>query len=312
MKENNTYYDNMESNNLPDSLRVNPFIVPDNYFNEQTNRLLFFAKLDRTSKDQRAGFTVPEGYFEQLSEQTLAQAKIDQLHAESGLAVPADYFTDLSDRILAQVQIDQLQEEQFTVPQGYFEDLSQNIMAKVEEEKLRNLVQEPGFSVPEGYFETATDDIFASIAVADLKEQVQTDGFAVPTGYFEGLSTSILDQVHDKKVISMPSAQPQATEGKKVKRIAWIGAAAAACVAAFVGVYTVTNNPEQGLSAQATAHAVSLDDIPEEEILNYLSSYSDGSDLGYYAEYIYEPVDSDGIGSQIDDKELEEYLNYTL
>lgn len=312
MKENNTYYDNMEGNNLPDSLRVNPFIVPDNYFNEQTNRLLFLTQLDRTSKDQRAGFEVPNGYFDTLSEQIMSQVKIDQSQQHAGFEVPADYFTELNNRILQHVQLDQLQEEQFTVPEGYFEDLSLSILAKVSEGNLREEVQESGFEVPEQYFETSADQIMASIAVEGLKSEVQTDGFSVPTGYFEQLTTGILDQVQDEKVIQMPKSVPAATV-KKSRPVVWIGAAAAACVAAFVGVSTYNSTPtntDQAIASVASAQQVSLDEIPEDEIISYLASHSDGTDLAYYAEYIYEPEASETIGSQIEDKELEEYLNY--
>lgn len=311
MKENNTYYDNMEGNNLPDSLRVTPFIVPDNYFNEQTNRLLFLAKLDSTSKDQRAGFEVPESYFDELSEQIMSQVKIDQFQQHEGFEVPAGYFADLNDRIMQHVQIDQLQEEQFTVPEGYFTNLSDSIMAKVSEDNLQEQVKESGFEIPDQYFETSTDQIMASIAVDDLKSKVQTDGFSVPMGYFDKLTKSILDEVEDKKVIQMP--QPTPTTGRKKSRpVIWIGAAAAACVAAFVGVSTYNSDPNNVNSAATVANAqqVSLDEIPEDEIISYLASHSDGTDLAYYAEYIYEPEESAAIGSQIDDKDLEEYLNY--
>lgn len=311
MKENNTYYENLGDNQLPNSLRVNPFIVPENYFEKLAERSLFFAKLDQISDTGKIGLSTPKGFFEQQESQLLGQIKIEQFKDAETFSVPDQYFDQMSDQILAQVKIDGIKElENEEVPTGYFDDLTARILNRIEEEELTLEIAEPGFTVPEGYFEQADDQIMASIYTEELKTQVQTEGFEVPAGYFDQMSAAILDKVQDKKVIQLPSRDESKTSDsrKKGKVYAWLTSAAAACVAAVIGVsvYNADNNHPM------EAEQLSLNEIPEEEIINYLSNYSDASDLEYYAEYIYQPEESKGVGSGIDEDVLEDYLNYTL
>ena len=311
MKENNTYCENSGENQLPNSLRVNPFIVPENYFEKLAVRSLFFAKLDRISDTGKIGLSTPEGFFEQQENHVLGQIKIDQIQDAPNFAVPDQYFDQLSDQILAQVRIEGIKEmEEEQVPNGYFDNLTARILNRIEEEELTLEIAGPGFNVPEGYFEQANDQIMASIYTEALKAQVPTDGLEVPTGYFDQLSDAILDKVQDKKVISMPSRDESKSSDsrKKGKVYAWLTTAAAACVAAVIGVALYNADNNQPMQAQKLA----LNEIPEEEIINYLSNYSDASDLEYYAEYIYQPEESKGVGSGIDKEVLEDYLNYTL
>ncbi len=311
MKENNTYYENLGGNQLPNSLRVNPFIVPENYFEKLAERSLFFAKLDQISDTGKIGLSTPKGFFEEQESQLLGQIKIDQYQSVDSFTVPEQYFDQMSDQILAQVQIDGIKEmEETEVPAGYFENLTDRILNRIEEEELSLEIAEPGFTVPEGYFEDADNQIMASIYTEELKSQVQTEGFEVPAGYFENMSNAILDKVQDKKVIQLPSRDESKTSDsrKKGKVYAWLTSAAAACVAAVIGVSVYNSDNNQPMQTEK----LSLNEIPEDEIINYLSNYSDASDLEYYAEYIYQPEESKGVGSGIDEEVLEDYLNYTL
>ncbi|WP_156305948.1 hypothetical protein [Sphingobacterium endophyticum] len=311
MKENNTYYENLGDNQLPNSLRVNPFIVPENYFEKLAERSLFFAKLDQISDTGKIGLSTPKGFFEEQESQLLGQIKIDQFQSVDSFTVPEQYFDQMSEQILAQVQIDGIKEmEETEVPAGYFENLTNRILNRIEEEELSLEIAEPGFTVPEGYFEDADNQIMASIYSEELKSHVQTEGFEVPAGYFENMSNAILDKVQDKKVIQLPSRDESKTSDsrKKGKVYAWLTSAAAACVAAVIGVSVYNSDNNQPMQTEK----LSLNEIPEDEIINYLSNYSDASDLEYYAEYIYQPEESKGVGSGIDEEVLEDYLNYTL
>jgi len=311
MKENNTYYENLGDNKLPNSLRVNPFIVPENYFEKLAERSLFFAKLDQISDTGKIGLSIAKGFFEQQESQLLGQIKIEQYKNAENFKVPDQYFDQLSNQILAQVHIDgvkKLEEEE--VPKGYFDNLTARILNRIEEEELSLEIAEPGFTAPEGYFEQADDQIMASIYTEELKSKVETEGFEVPSGYFEQMSNAILEKVQDKKVILMPSRDESKTSDsrKRGKVYAWFTSAAAACIAAVIGVSVYNTDNNQPLVTEK----MSLNDIPEEEIINYLSNYSDASDLEYYAEYIYQPEESKGVGSGIDKEVLEDYLNYKL
>ncbi|SEG04825.1 hypothetical protein SAMN05421877_104217 [Sphingobacterium lactis] len=312
MKENNTYHENLEGNNLPNSLRVNPFIVPKNYFEELADRTLFLARLDQLSTAGKvSGFSVPEDFFKNQASQLISQIKIDQIDA-AAFTVPANYFDQLGEQVLGQVKIDGLQDEA-DVPAGYFEQLSSRIMDRIQEEEevaFSLELQDTGFTVPEGYFDAAEEEILANVAVEELQGLVKSDGFTVPNSYFDQLSNNILEQVQDKKVISLPSREErkEKTPAKRGKVYAWFTTAAAACVAAVIGL-SVYNGAE---NKPMEVEPVALNDIPEEEIINYLSSYSDASDLEYIAEYIYQPEETKGVGTGIDEDVLEDYLNYTL
>ena len=311
MKENNTYYENLGDNQLPNSLRVNPFIVPENYFEKLTERSLFFAKLDQISDTGKVGLSTPRGFFEQQESQLLGQIKIDQYRDVAAFNVPEGYFDQMSEQILSQVHIEEVKAmEENDVPAGYFDNLTARILNRIEDEELTLEIAEPGFTVPEGYFEAADDQIMASIYTEELKAQVATEGFEVPAGYFDQMSNVILDKVQDKKVIQMPSRNESETSvsGKKRKVFTWLTSAAAACVAAIVAVSVYNADQNQPMKTEM----MSLNEIPEDEIINYLSNYSDASDLEYYAEYIYQPEESKEVGSGIDKEVLEDYLNYNL
>src|SRR5690606_25708069 len=80
---------------LPESLRVNPFTVPDLYF-ERLNRIT----LQRCQHVEatEAALTVPTEYFVQLQERILskvAEEKLRKKISEPGFTVPEHYFTTL-------------------------------------------------------------------------------------------------------------------------------------------------------------------------------------------------------------------------
>jgi len=311
MKEYNTYYENLGDNQLPNSLRVNPFIVPENYFEKLAERSLFLTKIDQISDSGRIGFNTPKGFFENQESQLLSQIKIDHYKNVDHFSVPEGYFDQMNEQILSQVNIEgRMVANEDEVPAGYFDSLTSRILNRIEEEELTLEIAEPGFTVPEGYFKTAEDNIMTSVYAEDLKSKVEKDGFEVPSGYFEQMSNAILDKVQDKKVIQLPSRdESKSSDSKKKGKIyVWLTSAAAACIAAVISVSVYNTDANNPMSMEK----ISLNDIPEQEIINYLSSYSDASDLEYYAEYIYQPEESKGIGNGIDEEVLEDYLNYTL
>jgi len=307
MKENNTYFENTGSNNLPNSLRVNPFIVPDNYFDDFKDHLQARINLDTINSQHNEGFTIPNGYFDNLSSQVISNIKVGQLKAESALSVPKHYFDELTEQVLAQTKIDAMNSVLPTVPDGYFDGLSDRILEKVTADTFPVLRKEDGFTVPLGYMEENEEAIMAHITVQGWKENIGTTGFQVPQGYFDQLTDRVMDETQIPAPIQLPKRKTIPATSP-FKKYAWFSAATAACIAAIVtvGNYHATDkNP-------VTATTSSLEGIPDEEIIRYLSNYSDASDLAEFAEYIYEPKDSKGIGSEIADEELENYLNYAL
>ncbi len=106
MKEENTYNE-QGSNNLPDYLRVNPFNVPEGYFDMLENNIL-----DRVTEQRLktlasdTGFEVPEGYFEENESAILgriAEQKLKDKVSTDGYQIPTGYFDTLSTRIIDSV-----------------------------------------------------------------------------------------------------------------------------------------------------------------------------------------------------------------
>lgn len=274
MKEDNTYYDEMDGLNLPGSLRVNPFVVPESYFDQLSFSVLSRARLDRLSNAEKTGFSVPESYFSRLTDNIQLQIKMEQYKgtAHREWDVPKGYFDDLSDKILAQTRLEAVvKQDVFDVPMGYFENLSAHIQAKIFEDKL--------------------------------KEQVPADGFAIPEDYAGLLKDTIVAQTAGK--------ERQKTIVRRLNFNKWIQYVAAACVAVVIGVasYNSVNNEAQGSFSESH-----LSSIPDDEIINYLSALNDSHDILYIMECIdhSHPHDSEGICTHVKENDIEDYLNYAL
>jgi len=82
-------------------------------------------------------FAVPDQYFEGLSDKICAAVFVDELKAKAGFPeseVPAGYFEQLPDEINAKITLDALQlpkQPGFTVPDGYFDRINATILEKV-------------------------------------------------------------------------------------------------------------------------------------------------------------------------------------
>ena len=125
---------------MPDYLRVNPFGVPEGYFNHLENNIL--AKI--------------------------AEQKLKQQVSDTGFAVPPDYFAQLEEhiqgRLFEQKLKDSISADSYQVPQGYFEELTDRIKASVALEQLMTPTKEEGFEVPTGYFESLSSRIMDKVA----------------------------------------------------------------------------------------------------------------------------------------------------
>src|SRR5690606_41944146 len=91
----------------------------------------------------------------------------------------------------------------------------------------------------------------------------------------------------------------------------WIRYAAAACVGAVLGTasYNAVLNQEEHIELNIEAHLAS---IPEQDIIHDLASSRDSDDILYITEYLYQPEESEGVGSHIKEDDIEDYLNYML
>ncbi len=81
-------------------------------------------------------FLVPEGYFEKMHEQLQAQISIHQFdNQQDFFQLPDQYFDTLEGQISSRVKLEQLvgnaAGEVFSVPENYFESLEDKINAKI-------------------------------------------------------------------------------------------------------------------------------------------------------------------------------------
>lgn len=271
MKEDNTYYDEMDGLNLPGSLRVNPFVVPENYFEQLSSSVLSQIRLQQLSDPEKKAFSVPDTYFSQLTAHIQLHLKMEQYKKTEHTAwnVPKGYFEGLSRNIISQARIETARTEEFDVPSGYFESLSEHMQTKVFEEQL--------------------------------KEKISTDGFTVPVSH--------VDTLKEKIIATTVGKEAQKTKVRKLNFNMGIRYAAAACVAMVLGIVSY-NSLNKG--PQANLIESPLASIPEEQIINYLSASNNSDDIIYIMEYIYQPNGSEGICSQIEENDIEDYLNYML
>ncbi len=318
MKENGTYHDGLEYINLPESLRENPFNVPENYFSDLESKVIAHVKLVEC-KDESI-FEVPEGYFDNLSDAIMCKIAEDNLKnqvSSDGFEIPSQYISELTSTIFDRISEDQLKEaiasDGFTIPSDYDQSLENSIFSRIAEEKLKETISTDGFSVAAGYEETLESAIFARIAEKKIKESIVEPGFDLPQHYFETLSDKIIHAVREPEKRNTPIHQI----GRPKKWYARYAVAASFAAMLSIGGYwgyqyqqqenvPIANVTEEQLSQH-------LSEIPKQEIINYLAASASGDDMIYMAQYTDEAnLPTKGFGSNISQQEIEDYLNYTL
>lgn len=129
MKEKHTYHHVDASVKLPELLRVNPYTVPNGYFENLSFRTI--QKCQNTG-DGPSTFGVPDGYFEQLTDSItvkIAEQTLRTTVNESGFVVPDDYFSASEQRLMAIRKINErVTDTGFTIPDHYFDTLPHRIM----------------------------------------------------------------------------------------------------------------------------------------------------------------------------------------
>lgn len=323
MKENNTYSENHSDFKLPDSCRISPFVVPDNFFTDQQEAIQRQVKITKYFNQEFISHqTVPEGYFDQMESSIFAKIAESNLKDQvnlDGFTAPVEYFDALEDTILSNVLVEQLKdasdESSFAIPTGYFDSLQEKIEEKIFESTLKEEVSTDGFGIPEHYFESLNEQILSTVALEKSQNQDADEAFSVPSGYFESLTQKIIQSVKEEettpeptKVISMPSRS-------------WTSYASAAAVALVVGVGSyfaiqkddaqVVNTAQQFASTPAP---VDLVEVSDQELVSYLAQELDSDELIQLASLVKEKSDQPVqlLDKQIDDKDIEEYLNYML
>lgn len=320
MKEINTYHDELGGNKLPEALRVNPFTVPPDYFNAQESVILSLIKLEKLEILNENRVT-PEGYFEKLQDNILAKVaeqKLKDQVSTTGFEVPQHYFEESARQIQVKIFEETLRRQVtttgFTIPVDYIDVAKDAILNRIAEEQLKAIVDRDGYEVPAAYFETLEQDTISNIAVEKLKAEVMETGYGVPVGYFDLLSKTLSKKIQaetvskETKVVPL-SAERETTITRLPSRKRWAKYTAAAAVAAIISIGSYLSFNQQDTTTYS--ENISLSEIPDEAIISYLAQVSDGDDLIFFSEYLDIPENVE-IGSQVDDNDIEEYLNYML
>ena len=230
--------------------------------------------LERFSKEN--AFTVPSGYFEEAGQRILSVIKLKEINngdTAQGFSVPQNYFEELSANIQSRVNIEAIagtEEKGFTIPQGYFEQLTDTIQSRINIETVVEN-QDTGFAVPQNYFENLQQQITSRIAVEEMLE-ANTPEFTVPDNYFEDLNRNILNKTFNK----------DAALRKTIVRKLWASNtfkyATAACLALIVGTSVFLREAQQPLVHTQTLLHKQVENIPVDEIKDYLELNTDASD----------------------------------
>ena len=322
MKENNTYNEELGGKNLPDSLRVNPFAIPENFFEQQQEQILkqfqlesIITKVNVSEPENATEQNVPEGYFESLSNNIfakIAERELKEKISDDGFTVPNQYFEELSLNIDSTISENNLKSIvptlDFNVPDDYFSNTEDQIFSKLAENKLREHIGlESGFAVPENYFDQAQSAIESKIIIKKWPSQLGVNHFSVPVGYFEKLTDKILEKTsnstkQETSIITLP------------RRMDWRKYSAAAAIALIIGTtsYLGLQNTDFN-SNQISKSDVNFEHLSDEDIISYLAQVSEGEDLIHLVEYVSDANDEAiQLNSEIESDEIEEYLNYML
>lgn len=284
MKELNTYHEHSEDPKFPDSLRVNPFTVPENYFRETQSVLISTLRLDSTKSSNP--FSIPDNYFEILNQQIKVQTALPLSTETNGMEVPDRYFEELSSRISAQLT----------------------------EAKWKEIVPETGFTIPQGYFEQAEEQLTGQINMEMLGASLKQNAFDVESNYFDELPSRILGKIkgENNAVVQPKTLDNVRKMGRTTQRWTRILAAASVIAILSLGVFFGLNQNAPTAQPVAVSQEVSLEDIPDEELANYLAMNNDG--LDYLVEYItLDDTERDELSvTDFPDQDLEEYIKLML
>lgn len=191
-----------------------------------------------------------------------------------------------------------LHETPFSVPEEYFHNLTDVILQK----KDIKSNSDKTWSVPPNYQQELTNDILLKVSEAKLKSTVAADGLTVPTGYFDQLHSSILKKTtqEDGKIVSFP----------KRRKLSWFRYTSAACIALAVSIFAFYQLSDEEVEPTTAQVEDIIDEIPDDEIINYLTFYSEPSDYLILSEELSE--ESTDFKDTFSSEEIESYLENSI
>lgn len=176
----------------------------------------------------------------------------------------------------------------FSVPDNYFNILSNRLKGEVILIDIES--KNRAFKIPDNYFKNLKEQI----KVQSFLPLQQKEEFDIPTRYFENNKTIILEKIN-------PSKQ----KFSKTITLAFIRYAAAACILLTTSFGIYLNSLNVKTNAQA------LSKIPSADLESYLQQNIESSEI----QTIIENIPAETIFSiqkaEIEENDIEEYLNIT-
>ena len=282
------------------------------------NRINILSELQSVSPTVAAiapvnPYQVPEGYFESLAPQILAFLKEPEYSVlpsaiQNPYTVPRGYFDNLPEEILSLVKDDAsalLKDKSanpYTVPSGYFDNLAENILQRVKNQEnlspkeeleslsplLSKLEKTIPFTLPEGYFDDLSGNVVAGMKAIDfVNEELENlsplmnslkseNVYEVPAEYFDDLPYSVLSKVKEKK----PAKVVSMSFGKKVMRYAAAAVIFGIVITAGVLFMNRQNAPANPGSIVQTEQKLQtetqneLKGLTDDELLNFIENQS--------------------------------------
>lgn len=153
-----------------------------------------------------------------------------------------------------------LKKNPFLVQENYFDHLHEQILSNV---KLADLKDNNSFKTPEGYFLQAEEQILSQ---ANLPKETHT--FEVPENYFDNLQTKILSRIEE------PQSENKV---RSIFNLSFIRYAAAVLIILSISLGLYFNQEKTNINSE-------IANIPDQEIIDYLNTYSDPNDIQFILE----------------------------
>jgi hypothetical protein len=254
--------------------KTNPFVVPDNYFDELHQRAVLRAIIDGVNDSAETGYTVPENYFNELSNNLQSRINIE---------------TAITDNSAG-----------FAVPENYFEEMQASLQSRVNiEAALQNTNGD--FTVPEDYFEDQHQQIISMIAVDEILNKQPQQGFTVPENYFDNLQSAIIS----KTTADKPAVKREVGIVRKMFTSGAFKYATAACLVLGIGGTLFLRQYESPKAQHERSYIhKALSKVSDEDIIDYLQTHMDAADTRSVMDGI-DQVNTDGADAQ----ELKDYLS---
>lgn len=214
--------------------------------------------------------------------------------------VPENYFDALPAKIQRRINVIEDTTSSFTLPEGYFDSLSERIQARVTESGLEGAgEQNEDLAVNDYSF------IKEISFINELKDKVPTAGFETPSNYFENLTKKIEESVKEQRDNKESAVPINLYKERKIKKLTWMGYAAAACIAVSIGAYAFFQ------SKSVNNFQKELHNISENEIVSYLEYYTEPGDVTTILETEFEGAVQTNK-TNFSEEDIEAYLDYSI